>query len=231
MRVKGTSALRVGCRPWPTIRARCEAGAPGCGQRARYPHANGRTASRTSRLRSVRRGRDRGSGSGTSNGSGHGTAPAGGVSGGRQPRPARGGGTGPELVGASPHSYRVPEWRQRQTGTPRRVLLSSTRGYLRAAPDRGLLRPRQDDHRQVQHARLQPSFYHGGLINRRAVLRSAYAQFVYLARRRRPRADGPHARVPVRDELGVGRRPGAGDRRRDPARADQAVDLRRGGRH
>ena len=37
------------------------------------------------------------------------------------------------------------------------------------------------------------SFYQGGLINRRAVLRSAYAQFVYLVGRRRPRPDGADA--------------------------------------
>ena len=42
------------------------------------------------------------------------------------------------------------------------------------------------------------SFYQGGLINRRAVLRSAYAQFVYLVGRRRPRPDGADAGVPVR---------------------------------
>ena len=46
--------------------------------------------------------------------------------------------------------------------------------------DRGVLRPRQDDHRQVEHAGVQQAFQAGGLITRRAVLRSAYAQFVYL---------------------------------------------------
>ena len=46
------------------------------------------------------------------------------------------------------------------------------------------------------------SFYQGGLINRRAVLRSAYAQFVYPGRGRRSRPDGAHAGVPVRAVTG-----------------------------
>ena len=61
-------------------------------------------------------------------------------------------------------------------------------------------------------------FYQGGLINRRAVLRSAYAQFVYLM-------DGAdHDQMErMRAYLsalcrGLGRRAGRGDRRRDPAR-------------
>ena len=63
------------------------------------------------------------------------------------------------------------------------MVIGPPNGRLRCAHDthRCVFRPRQDDHREVEHARVHRPFYHGGLINR-AVRdpQSAYAQFVYL---------------------------------------------------
>ena len=73
-------------------------------------------------------------------------------------------------------------------------------------------------------------FYQGGLINRRAVLRSAYAQFVFAL------AGADHDQIErMRAYLTehvhrVGRRTGARDRLRDAARHHRSDRLRRGGR-
>ena len=61
-------------------------------------------------------------------------------------------------------------------------------------PIGGLLRPRQDDHRQVEHAGVQQAVPGGGLISRRAVLRSGVRPVRLPRRRRRPRPDGEDAR-------------------------------------
>jgi hypothetical protein len=71
-------------------------------------------------------------------------------------------------------------------------------------------------------------FYAGGLITRRAVMRSAYAHFLFLAGRRRPRPDGADARLPVGPVRRLGRPAGPGHRRRGPRRADPARRLPRG---
>ena len=72
------------------------------------------------------------------------------------------------------------------------------------------------------------SFYQGGLINRRAVLRTAYAQFVFLA------GGADHDQMErMREYLSalcqrLERPAGQGDRRRDAARPDRPDHLRRG---
>ena len=72
------------------------------------------------------------------------------------------------------------------------------------------------------------SFYQGGLINRRAVLRTAYAQFVFLA------GGADHDQMErMREYLsalcrGWNVAAGQGDRRRDAARPDRPDHLRRG---
>ena len=73
-------------------------------------------------------------------------------------------------------------------------------------------------------------FYKGGLINRGAVMRSAYAQFVYLVggadHDQMERMRG----VPAGAVRGLGGRPGPRRSSPRPARPDRPDDLRRGGR-
>ena len=92
-------------------------------------------------------------------------------------------------------------------------------GQPSAGAHRRLLRPGQDDHREVEHAGLQPV-----LLPRRADQPPGRAAHrlrpVRLPRRRRrPRPDGADAAVPLRAVHGLGRPAGQGHRRRDAARA------------
>ena len=71
-------------------------------------------------------------------------------------------------------------------------------------------------------------FQAGGLITRGAVLRSAYAQFVYLVGGADHDQMEKMRAVHVAAVRGLGRRDGQGDRRRDPARRRRPARLRRG---
>ena len=95
--------------------------------------------------------------------------------------------------------------------------------------DGSVLRPRQDDHREVEHARVQPR-----VPGRRSDLPRCGAavgvRTVRLPRRRRrPRPDGEDAAVHVAAVCGLGRRDGQGDRRRHPAQHRRPPCVRRGG--
>ena len=76
--------------------------------------------------------------------------------------------------------------------------LCSCRGDRSNAADGRVLRPRQDDHREVEHAAFSRPFYAGGLINRRAGAAQRVRPVRLPAGWCRPRPDGADARLPVR---------------------------------
>ena len=110
------------------------------------------------------------------------------------------------------------------------ALAAYTSGHEPGAPtDGSLLRPRQDHHREVEHACLQPR-----VPGRRADLARSGAAVgvrpVRLPRRRgRPRPDGEDAAVHVAAVRRLGRRDGQGDRRRHAAQHRRPPGVRRGG--
>ena len=96
-------------------------------------------------------------------------------------------------------------------------------------PQRGVLRPRQDDHRQVELAGLRQAVPGRGPDHPRRDAAAAYAQFVYLV----GGADHDQMETDARATCpqlvrGLGRRDGQGDRRRDAARRRRPDRLRRG---
>ena len=120
-------------------------------------------------------------------------------------------------------------------GATVRVRLWMLAGSLRwthgrpAPPQRGLLRPRQDDHRQVEHPRLLQA-----VPGRRADLARRGAPLgvrpVRLRRRRRrPRPDREDAGVHVDAGRRLGRRDRPRHRRRHPPQRRRPAGLRRGG--
>ena len=102
-------------------------------------------------------------------------------------------------------------------------------GMSPRGPTAALLRPRQDDHRQVEHAGVQQA-----VPGRRPDLAARGAALgvrpVRLPRRRRrPRPDGEDAAVHVAAVRRLGRRDGQRDRRRHPAQHRRPARVRRGG--
>lgn len=92
----------------------------------------------------------------------------------------------------------------------------------------GVLRPGQDHHRQVpSRLAFGRPLFHGGLINRRAVLKASYAQLVYLV----AGADEDQM-TRIRDSIAAlcagGTSAGAGHRDGDAARRRGSADIRGG---
>ena len=152
--------------------------------------------------------------------------------------PTRGGWAGPAECaprGAGHDARMYPEWPLRKRRRPARVVvilaaLCSDRGRPRPALDRPpcprpahrrVLRPGQDDHRQVEHAGLQPVVLPGRADQPPGRPAQRLRPVRLPRRRRRPRPDGADAGLPVLDGHRLGRRAGQGDRRRDAARADR----------
>ena len=110
-----------------------------------------------------------------------------------------------------------------------RVSVARRRSRAPGGPSGRLLRPRQDDHREVERAGLQPA-----VLRRRpdqpAARAAQHLRAVRLPhRRRRPRPDGEDAGVPLHDGHRLAGRHGARDRRRHPAQHRRPAGVRRGG--
>ncbi len=97
-------------------------------------------------------------------------------------------------------------------------------------PHRGLLRSRQNGHREIEHIGVQQTFLRSGA-NQSAGRSQVQLRTVPVPDvGRRPRSNGPDALLHHQHVHRLGRRAGEVDRRRDTARHRRSAGLRRGRR-
>ena len=138
---------------------------------------------------------------------------------------ARNGGTAP-AAGPREQTGRVttmPETEAGDAAPPATAADRPPRGSSRR-----VLRPRQDDHRQVERAGLQPAVLRRWAHQPPPRAAQRLRAVRVPGRRRRPRPDGEDARVPLQDGHRLARRHRARDRRRHAAQHRRPAGLRRG---
>ena len=120
-------------------------------------------------------------------------------------------------------------WTMRAHGAPPRSMEQPQSAVqLPPAPVRGVLRPRQDDHRQVELAGVLQAVPGRRPDHPRRDAAVGVRPVRLPRRRRRPRPDGEDPRVHVAARRGLGRRDRQGDRRRDAAPRRRPDRVRRG---